>query len=77
MADEQEAKYTVRDLYVAFEVKGLMLRTQSGTKAESWKDAVRKVLETLDRNRTGRATHADFEQQFPAALKAVKAERGE
>ena len=72
------AKYTLRDLYVAYEVKGRMLGTQSGTKAESWKAAVREVLKSLDRQTTtGRAIQEEFEQQFPAALRAVKAERNE
>jgi hypothetical protein len=65
--DSEEKKYTAKDLYIAFIVRGIFQKSQAGTPAEAWKEAVRKGLSAAQRS----AEVSDFEQRFDAAKRAL------
>lgn len=68
----------MKEAYAAFVAGGVFRESQPGTKDESWKESVKRGLNTVKENeRPGNRGMklADFEKQFDAALKAVEDER--
>jgi hypothetical protein len=68
----EERKYTAKDLYIASLVGNVFIKSQAGTREESWKKAV-------GTGRDGAQDElkvAQFEKDFDAAMKALDAEEG-